>query len=317
MPKVLALDHIDAAGLDLLRARPGIDLVHLPSPTPEEIAREIPDAWALLLRARTLDPAHWRAARQLALVSRHGVGCDNLPLPDLHAAGVTVAITADANAVSVAEHAMMLMLALSRRATAYDRATREGRFAFRETQEARDLHESTLLILGLGRIGRRVAHRARAFGMTVLGFDPAITAPAEGVEFVPDLDAALGRADIVTLHLPRTAATAGLFDAARLRRCKPGAILINAARGGLVDEAALVEALDAGTLSGAGLDVFEREPVPPDHPLLRRDDVLLSPHSAAMTRQGAQRMAAGAAENIIAFLDGRLDPAMVVRPPAP
>ncbi len=313
MHRVLVLDVIDPAGIELLRGREDIDLVHLPEPSAEAIARELPEAWALLLRARRLEPEHWRGARNLALVARHGVGCDNLPLAELHAAGVTVAITADANAVSVAEHALMMMLALSRRAMAYDRAVREGRFAFRETQAARDLAGGTLLIVGLGRIGRRVAERARAFGMEVLGHDP-VAAGIEGVERVADLDAALGRADVVTLHLPREPGAPPLLDAARLGRCKAGAILINVARGGLVDEAALVAALDAGQIGGAGLDVFVEEPVPTDHPLLGRGDVLLSPHSAAMTRQGARRMAVDAAENILASLDGRLDPSMIVRP---
>ena len=317
MPKVLVLDPIDPAGLDLLRERPEIDLVHLPEPAPEAIAREIADAWALLLRGRRLAPEHWREARALALVSRHGVGYDNLPLGDLRAAGVTVAITADANAVAVAEHTMMLMLAVARRARAYDAAVRTGRFAFREAQVAEDLFEKTLLVVGLGRIGREVAARARAFGMRVLGHDPLLdpSEHIEGVERAPDLDAALAQADVVSLHLPATPETRGLLDARRLARLKPGAILVNAARGGIVDEAALCAALEEGPLAGAGIDVFAEEPVPADHPLLGRDDVLLSPHSAAMTRQGARRMAVGAARNVLDFFDGRLDPRMVVAAP--
>ena len=314
MPKVLVLDPIDAAGLDLLRGRSEIALAHLTEPTPEAVAREIADAWALVLRGRHLAPEQWSGARALRLVSRHGVGLDNVPLEDMRAAGVTVAITADANAASVAEHAMMLMLAVSRRARAYDAAVREGRFAFREAQVAEDLFEKTLLIVGLGRIGREVAARARAFGLRVLGHDPVLPAEAriEGVERAPDLDAALGEADVVSLHLPATPETRGLFDAARLARFRRGAILVNVARGGIVDEAALARALEAGHLAGAGIDVFAQEPVPADHPLLARDDVLLSPHSAAMTRQGARRMAEGAARNVLDFLDGRLDPRMVI-----
>ena len=317
MPKVLVLDPIDPAGLDLLRGRAEVDLVHLPEPTAEAITREIADAWALLLRARRLAPEQWRAARALALVSRHGVGCDNLPLDDLRGRGVTVAITADANAPSVAEHTLMLMLATARRARAHDAAVREGRWEIREAQATQDLLGATLLIVGLGRIGREVAARAGAFGMRILGHDPLLAPdqPVPGVERAPDLDAALGEADVVTLHLPVTPETRGLFDAARLSRFKPGSILINAARGGIVDEMALFDALDAGPLAGAGLDVFAEEPVPRDHPLLARDDVLLSPHSAAMSRQGARRMAEHAARNVLDFLDGRLDPRMIAAGP--
>ncbi len=317
MPKILVLDPIDPAGLALLRGRAEVDLVHLPEPTEQAIAREIADAWALVLRARRLAPEQWRAARALALVSRHGVGCDNVPLGDLRAAGVTVAITADANAPSVAEHTLMLMLATARRARAQDAAVREGRWTLREAERAGDLLGATLLIVGLGRIGREVAARASAFGMRILGHDPLLD-PSEripGVERAPDLDAGLAEADVVTLHLPAAPGTRGLFDARRLARFKAGSILINAARGGIVDESALFDALDAGPLAGAGLDVFAEEPAPADHPLLARADVLLSPHSAALSRQGARRMAEHAARNVLDFLDGRLDPRMIAAEP--
>ena len=318
MPKVLLPDPIDRAGLDLLSGRAEVDLVLLTEPTEEDLAREVADAWAIVLRARRLSPEQWAAARALALVSRHGVGCDNVPLDDLRARGVTVAITADANAPSVAEHAMMLMLATARRARLHDAAVREGRWGVREEGIARDLLGATLLIVGLGRIGREVAARASAFGMRVLGHDPVLApdASVEGVERVLDLDRALGEADVVSLHLPATEQTRGLFDRGRLARFKRGAILVNAARGGIVDEAALCDALDAGTLGGAGLDVFAEEPVATDNPLLARDDVLLSPHNAAMSREGARRMAEHAALNVLDFLDGRLDPRMIVAAPA-
>lgn len=317
MPKVLVLDPIAPVGLDLLRERAEVDLTHLPEPTEEAIAREIADAWALVLRGRRLAPERWAGARALALVSRHGVGCDNVPLDDLRAAGVTVAITADANAPSVAEHTLMLMLATARRARAHDAAVREGRWAVREAQMAQDLLGATLLIVGLGRIGREVATRAGAFGMRLLGHDPLLPPDAsiEGVERLGDLDAALARADVVSLHLPATSETRGLFDARALARFKPGAILVNAARGGIVDEAALCDALDSGRLGGVGLDVFAEEPVAADDPLLTREDVLLSPHNAAMSEQGARRMAEHAALNVLNFLDGRLDPRMIAAGP--
>ena len=316
--KVLVLDPIAEAGLELLRSRPDITLTHLTQPTPEAIAHELKDTWALLIRARVLDPALWREAGALRLVSRHGVGCDNLPLDTLAELGIAVAIAADSNTTSVAEHTMMLMLALARRALAYDRATRDGRFAHRESLDAVDLSGRTLLIVGLGRIGQQVARRARAFDMRVIGYDamvPADVAP-EAIERIADLETALGVADVVTLHIPRTPQTVNLIDAVRLAQMKPEALLINAARGRIVDEAALCSALEEGRIAGAALDVFAQEPVPVDHPLLKREDVLLSPHSAAMTPQGAARMSRDAAANILAFLDGTLAPQMLVVPAA-
>jgi D-3-phosphoglycerate dehydrogenase len=180
-----------------------------------------------------------------------------------------------------------------------------------------ELAGKTLLLLGFGRIGREVGRRALAFGMRILVHDPLL--PPEvvteaGCEPAPDLTAALGQADAVSLHLPLGPATRGIVGREQLRAMRPHAVLVNTARGGLVDEAALAEALREGWIKAAGLDVFESEPPPPDHPLLGLENCLLSPHVAGTTAEAMMRMAEESLQNALAGLEGRLDPAVVVNP---
>lgn len=213
----------------------------------------------------------------------------------------------------------MLMLAAARGLVASDAAVRASEFTLREKQQSVELHGRTLLVVGLERIGCEVAVRAAAFGMRVTGFDPYLPDDSSltGMERRADLDAALAEAQVVTLHLPRTDATRGLFDRARLARLPKGAILLNTARCGIVDEAALAEALRMGQLHAAATDVFEHEPLVPADPLLRARNLTVTPHDAAMTREGARRMAVLAARNIFDFLGGRLGSAMPVNGAAP
>jgi D-3-phosphoglycerate dehydrogenase len=180
--------------------------------------------------------------------------------------------------------------------------------------EAVDLAGRTLLIIGFGRIGREVARRALAFDMDVVAYSPQVPAEdmsAFGVTRVPNWRTALGEADFVSLHVPRLPATEGMIGAAELAAMKPTAYLLNTARGGLVDEAALAKALAAATIAGAGLDTFEKEP-PDDNPLFASDRIILSPHVAGITQESAVRIAIAAAENVLAGLDGKLDPLLVI-----
>lgn len=318
MVKVLVLDPIHEDGLALLRARSEVELVHLPAPTEADIARHMQEAEILLLRGRHLNREHWEGTRKLSLVTRHGVGCDNIDFALMQEKGVTVAVSADANYVSVAEHACTLMLAACRNLVVADAASRSGDWIRRENLGARELRGARLLVVGFGRIGRAFAERAGAFGAEISVFDPFIGAgevlPQE-VERVTDLAAALARADIVSLHLPHTPQTEGLFDKALLAYCRPGSILVNTGRGGIVDEAALLEALDAGRPGVYATDVLANEPPGEDDPLLKRHDVIITPHSAAMTTEGARFMATGAAQNALDFLDGHLSRRMIAFDP--
>jgi phosphoglycerate dehydrogenase-like enzyme len=316
--RVLVLDSISEAGLSLLRDHPDIELDHVPDPDSVDLVPRLREAEALIVRARHLSPKQWSAATRLRIVSRHGVGCDNVDFERMAAMGVTVAIAADANYISVAEHAFALMLGACRDLRRADQAARSGAWASRDSLGTREVNGADVLVVGYGRIGQAFAARARAFGASITVVDPALPTDAalpEGMRLATDLPAAVGAADIISLHLPAIPATRNLFDAALLARCRPGAILVNTGRGGIVDEVALCAALDDGRPGFYATDVLADEPPPSEHPLLARPDVLLTPHSAAMTAEGAERMAVGSATNVIDFLHGRLPPRMVAFAP--
>jgi len=250
-----------------------------------------------------LPPDFYRRAQRLKLIQLLSAGYDTIEIERARQASVPVATNGGANAISVAEHAIMLMLAVYRRLIEMDRLVRQGgwRSALLGAERMYELAGKTVGILGLGNIGREVAKRLHCFDVRVLYFDPARpTADVErelGVCFAP-FDELLRQADIVTLHLPLSPATRGLLGRRAFALMKPGAVLINTARGELVDEAALVEALESGRLLGAGLDTLAQEPPPPDHPLLRSPRVVLTPHSAGPTWDSWPRRFANAYANI-------------------
>jgi D-3-phosphoglycerate dehydrogenase / 2-oxoglutarate reductase len=248
------------------------------------------------------------AGREFRVVARIGVGYDAVDVAALTARRVPLMVAGTANSPSVAEQAMHMMLMLAKRGAELHAMVQGGAWHDRLTAVPIDLFEKTVLIVGFGRIGSRTAKRCQAMEMHVLVYDPyrpASEIVAAGCEPVADLDAALPRADFVTIHCPKTTETVGMFDAARLARMKATAYLVNTARGGIIDEPALHRALTAGRLAGAGLDVFEREPTPPDNPLLKLANVVTAPHMAGVTRESLDRMGVQTARNILSALDGR------------
>lgn len=250
-------------------------------------------------------------ATSLRVISRCGVGFDAIDVAAATRCKVLVANTPGANREGVAEHTLALMLAVAHGFPRRDREIRAGRWI---RQAMPRLAGRTVGLVGLGAIGREVALRCRALGMTVVATDPAadkVWAAQNGVALL-GLESLLQQADVVSLHLPSTRETAGLFDAAVFARMKPGAIFINTARGGLVDETALVDALRNGRLAGAGLDVFQQEPVPPNHPLLTLDNALLCPHMGGLDMVSREAMATLAAENIAELYLGRWPAGRVV-----
>lgn len=312
---ILVLGRIHDAGLALLRARPDVTFDLVPNPTEPEIIARAPAADAIIVRTTKLGAAALDAAPRLKIVSRHGVGYDNVDMATLDRRGIPLTLVGNVNALAVAEHTLFMMLALAKRAVEYDRATREGRWTLRDSFGATELQGKTLLLLGFGRIGREVARRAQAFGVTVLAYDPYVRVEAmyaARVQPVPKIGDALGAADFISVHLPLSAETKGIVGTAAFAGMKKTAIVISTARGGIVDEPALVEALKSGRIRAAGLDVFTDEPPAPDNPLLRLDNVLLSPHSASITEECAIRMAEVSARNALGGLDGKLDPELVV-----
>jgi D-3-phosphoglycerate dehydrogenase len=243
----------------------------------------------------------------MMVVTRIGVGFDAVDVPALSRRKVPLMVAGTANSPSVAECAMFMMLTLAKRATEMHALVRDNRWPERLGMLPFDLYGKTILIVGFGRIGSRTAKRCLAMEMNVLIFDP-YKAPADikaaGCEPVADLDAALPRADFVSIHCPKNPETIGLFNAARLARMKPKAFLVNTARGGIVDEAALYTALTSGKLAGAGLDVFEQEPPPAGQALLSLPNVITAPHVAGVTVEAVDRMSEQTARNILSVLDG-------------
>jgi D-3-phosphoglycerate dehydrogenase len=315
MADILILGRIHEAGLDLLRARPGTEFEVLAAPSESDILSRAARADAIIVRTTRLSAAAIDAAPRLRIVSRHGVGYDNVDVAALDRRGIPLTLVGNVNALSVAEHTLFMMLALAKRAVAYDRATREGNWALRDSFGATELYGKNLLLLGFGRIGREVARRAQAFGMTVLAYDPYVGVEsmyAARVQPVARTAEAWPVADFISVHLPMSPETKGIIGAGELAAMKQTAIIVTTARGGLVDEAALVHALRLGQIRAAGIDVFVDEPPAVGSPLLQLDNVLLSPHTAGLTEECAMRMAEVSARNALAGLDGLLDANLVV-----
>lgn len=310
--KVLITDSMDQAGVDVLKARDDLEIIPfvytLTGPDYVAVLKQHGKIDATVLGGTRFGEAELAAANGIQVVARIGVGYDAIDIPLMTRHKVPVMIAGTANSPSVAEKAMTLMLTLAKRVGELDRMVGEGRWAERFNAVPIDLFEKTVLIIGFGRIGTRSAKRCQAMEMKVLVYDPyvpAATISAAGCEPVLDLDAAVARADFITIHCPKTKETIGMFDAARLGRMKPTAFIVSTARGGIVDEKALHAALVAGKVAGAGLDVFDKEPPDNNNPLLKLPNVIKAPHMAGVTVEARRRMAVQAAQNVLSVFDGR------------
>ncbi|MBM3987522.1 MAG: phosphoglycerate dehydrogenase [Planctomycetes bacterium] len=270
-----------------------------------ELVARVRDADALVVRSATkVTRAVLDAAPQLRVVGRAGVGVDNVDVDAATARGVVVMNAPAGNTTTTAELTVALMLALARNVTRGDRAVRAGEWKLRGKLSGSEISGKTLGVVGLGRIGRVVASRGLGLAMKVVAYDPYLAgerSPLEGVELLP-LDELLARADFVTLHIPYSDETRHILSRERIFAMKPGARLVNCARGGLVDEQALADALAQGRLKGAALDVFESEPPSKDHPLLSRDDVILTPHLGASSEEAQRSVALEIAQQVSEFL---------------
>ncbi|MFC7738219.1 hydroxyacid dehydrogenase [Roseomonas sp. GCM10028921] len=310
MPHVVVADPIHPDGVQRLIDAPGLTVNYAGQAGAPDLAGQLRTAEAAIVRGTVVDAAFLAMAPRLRMVCRHGVGYDLVNVPACTARGVTVMITPEANAASVAEHALMLMLAVARRVLPVDAGVRAGHWRVQGQSRTFELGGRRLLILGFGRIGARVARLAAAFGMKVAVHDPYLpagTIRGAGYEAVKDRDAGLAAADVVSLHVPASDATRGMVDAAFLAAMKPGAVLINTARGTLVEEAALDAALRSSHLGAAGLDVLRVEPMVERPSFLDLDNVVVTPHVAASTAEGLRSMAWDAAGNAIDFLAGHPD----------
>lgn len=306
-PRVLVTESIHPNGIERLAQE--AEPIYLPDRPGETIDQYLSEIDGIIVRTAKLPEERLRRATRLKVIGKHGVGVDNVDLAAAKALGIPVVFTPGVNSQAVAEHALTLMLMLARRIPTSRRLLREGQFELaRRSIVALDLHGKTLGLVGLGQVGRRLAYICRhGLAMRVLAFDPYVSADRAadyGVELVTELASLLREADVVSIHAPLTPETRRIVDHDALAQMKPTAFLVNCARGGLVDEGALLEALRAGRLAGAGLDVFVEEPTPADHPLLQLENVVTTPHVAGSSEEALRLMAETVADDVLRVLRG-------------
>ncbi|MGD9906101.1 MAG: hydroxyacid dehydrogenase [Vicinamibacterales bacterium] len=311
---IVVADDLPAPAIQLLRDE-GWSVDATTGRAPAALHAALRDAAALIVRSATrVDAAVIAAAPKLRAIARAGAGVDNIDLAAAAARGVVVMNAPGATSISVAELTLGLLLALVRQLPAADRALKSGQWV-KPAAAGSELCGKTIGIVGFGRIGRIVGRLCAAFGMTVIAHDPYVAAAEAGGEaLLVSLDELCARADVISLHLPASATTHHLFDATRLARCRRGVRLVNTSRGVLVDEAALLAALESGQVGGAGLDVFAAEP-PIDWALARHPAVVATPHLAASTREAQERVGIETAAAVRDFLrDGRISNPVVATP---
>jgi D-3-phosphoglycerate dehydrogenase / 2-oxoglutarate reductase len=309
--KIFITQTMAACGRALLTERDDIELIEFPNlisaPDFEALLRQHAPVHGVALGATRFGETELEAARDMKVVTRIGVGFDAVDVPALSRRQVPLMVVGIANSPSVAEQALFMMLMLAKRANELHALVKDGQWSTRLGKLPYDLFGKTVLIIGFGRIGTRTAKRCHAMEMNVLVHDPykpAAEIKNAGYEPVGDLDATLARADFVSIHCPKTPETIGLFNAARLKRMKPSAYLVNTARGGIIDEPALYDALTSGKLAGAGLDVFAQEPPVVPNPLFELANVIIAPHVAGVTWEAVDRMSEQTARNLLSALDG-------------
>jgi len=302
--RILISDKLSDEGLAILAAVPELQVDHKPGLPPDELKRILPEYDGLIIRSGTKVTADLlEAAKKLRVIGRAGIGVDNVDLPAATARGIIVMNTPEGNTITTAEHAISLMTSLARQIPQATASMRAGKWE-KNRFNGKELYEQTLGVIGLGNIGSIVADRARGLRMRVIAFDPLVSderAQRLGVDLV-SLDELFRQADVITVHVPLTEGTRGLLGREAFAKMKRGVLIVNAARGGIVDEAALVEAIEAKRVAGAALDVFAQEPPPKDHPLLAREEVIFTPHLGAATEKAQLNVAIAVAEQVRDYL---------------
>jgi len=310
IPKVLVADPVSQRGVEELASNGALEVVVKTGLPEAEIIKIIPEFSALVVRSQTkVTAAVLEAATNLKVVGRAGVGVDNVDVDAATRRGVIVMNTPGGNTISTAEHAFSLLVSIARNIPQADASIKAGKWD-RKKYEGVELYNKTLAILGMGRIGTELARRAMAFGMRVLAYDPYLSvsrARAMQVELVEDIDVILPQADFISMHMPLTDETRHMLDARRLGLCKKNVRIVNCARGGLVDEAALGEALKTGQVAAAALDVFEVEPPPADFALRSLPNIVFTPHLGASTAEAQENVGIEIAQAIrAALLEGEI-----------
>jgi D-3-phosphoglycerate dehydrogenase len=304
MKKVLLSQAINPAGMKVLKNK--VDPIILTDSSMENIKKMAVDVEGIILRTNIkITREIFESAPKLKIISRTGAGVDNVDVTAATERGILVCDTPGVNSNSVAEQTLAILLGLAKQLKIMDKAVCEGNWKIRNAGKAVDVEGKTLGLIGIGRIGSLVAYKCRlAFNMKVIAYDPYVK-QAEGIELCSNLDQVFKEADFISIHVPYMEQTHHLVNAKLLNLMKPDAYLINTARGPLVDEKALIEILEKGSIAGAGLDVFEKEPPSPDNPLLRFNNVILTPHSSALSRECEIKVHITAAQAVVDFLEGR------------
>ena len=314
--KILVIQNIHQKGIDLLKENPNYEF-EIFDEINEDLKKKIIDCDAVSIRTAKLPDEIIRTAKNLQVISRHGVGYDNIGLKSAKEIGATLTITATANAVAVAEHVMFMLLNISKRKDMYDQSVKSGKFTDRnKLPKTIELWGKNILIAGFGRIGQALIKRCLGFEMNVFVYDPYVDEEkinSLGGKKVNDLKEAVRDMDAISLHIPLNNETKNLINFDLLKTMRKNCIIINAARGGIINEIELDQALKENLIFGAGLDVFETEPPKSDNPLLKNDKVFLSPHTAAFTEECMIRMGKETIQNIIDFFEKKLDNSKIVK----
>ena len=317
MKKILIIQPIHEAGIELLKYNNNYEFEIIEDAEISNLKSKIVDCDGVSIRTAKLPAEAINAAKSLKIISRHGVGYDNIDLKSSKDKNITIAITATANAVAVAEHVMFMLLNISKRKNMYDDCVKSGKFNERnKLPKTMELWNKDILIAGFGRIGKALIKRCLGFGMNVFVYDPFVNSDVIenfGGKKVENLENAIKKMDAVSLHVPLTEKTKNLINYELLKTMKKNCIIINAARGGIINETDLDKALNENLIFGAGIDVFEKEPPNEKNPLLKNDKVFLSPHTAAFTEECMTRMGIETIQNIIDFFDNKLEESKIVK----
>ena len=317
MFKIAIVEKIDEAGLKLLDKNSNFQYKVIEDVSKENLIKELPKYDGLTLRVVKLGEEILSQCKNLKVISRHGVGIDNVDLNYLKKKNISLLITATANSVAVAEHVLYLMITLSKGITSYDSIVRSGDFNNKvDNVETYELFNKEILIAGFGRIGKKLIKRCLAFEMKVNVYDPFVdkeTIKSFGGNKVESLDIAVKTANFISIHVPLNKETKNLINLKMLKTMKKDAIIVNTARGGIINEKDLDKALNEKIIFAAGLDVFEKEPPDTDNPLLKNNRVLLSPHSSSFTKECKSRMSIETVQNIIDFFENKTKDSMIVK----
>ena len=313
--KVLMVQGLHEEGQKLLLQRDDIEPITIMSANEDEILEAAKEVHGITVRTANISRKIIENSKNLQVVSRHGVGYDSIDVEALNDCGIPLAIAAHSNMISVAEHAMFMLLALSKNVFYYDKFARKADWSTRWDIRAWDLAEKNLLVIGFGRIGSRLVKRALAFDMKVFVYDPYVDAleiKNLGANRVNNFLDILPQMDAVSLHCPKNEETTNMFSENEFKIMKESAFLINCARGGIINEVALLDALKSNKIRAAGLDVYDDEPSTSSNPLFSLDNILLSPHIAGVTQEATIRMSKQAVQNVLDVFDDKVDPEVII-----